>query len=117
MYQNPQINAAQFLHKCDVFILWLTRVPRKNRRMTAPPKLPYERHRPQETLLYQLIETHYPEFRFHLETKGETLPTFVQPAFDDFLKRPRRQRARLGGDSTGAQAQRDDVAMAMGGVS
>lgn len=56
-------------------------------RMTAPaPTLPYERHRPEETLLYQLIETHYPAFRAQLEAQGQTLPVFVQQEFDDFLK-------------------------------
>ncbi len=56
-------------------------------RMAVPaPTLPYERHRPEESLLYQLIETHYPAFRAHLEAQGQTLPAFVQQEFDDFLK-------------------------------
>ena len=56
-------------------------------RMAAPPPpLPYERHRPEETLLYQLIETHYPAFRAQLEAQGQTLPAFVKQEFVDFLK-------------------------------
>ncbi len=56
-------------------------------RMAAPaPTRPYERHRPEETLLYQLIETHYPAFRAQLEAQGQTLPAFVKQEFDEFLK-------------------------------
>jgi hypothetical protein len=55
--------------------------------MAAPaPTRPYERHRPEETLLYQLIETHYPAFRAQLEAQGQTLPAFVKQEFDEFLK-------------------------------
>ena len=34
----------------------------------------YERHRPEQTLLYQLIEKHYPALVEQLECQGKNLP-------------------------------------------
>lgn len=42
----------------------------------AAPTLPYERHRPEKTLLYQLIKTHYPKIRAYLE--GDVLLARVE---------------------------------------
>lgn len=33
---------------------------------------PYVRHRPECTLLYQLVEEYYPVFKVHLATQGTT---------------------------------------------
>ena len=38
--------------------------------------VPYERHRPETTLLYQLVEVHYPVFVAQLATRGTPLPDF-----------------------------------------
>lgn len=38
---------------------------------SAPP---YVRHRPERTLLYQLVEEYYPAFKVHLEAQGTDLP-------------------------------------------
>ena len=38
----------------------------------------YARHRPEATLLYELVEQHYPAFLATLERDGRSLPTFVQ---------------------------------------
>jgi hypothetical protein len=46
----------------------------------------YERRRPKHTLLYQLIEEHYPRFLELLATQGRSLPEYVQREFEDFLK-------------------------------
>ena len=46
----------------------------------------YERHRPEETPLYQIVETYYPEFLARLEAEGGSVPHFVQQEFDDYLK-------------------------------
>ena len=46
----------------------------------------YQRHRPEQTLLYQLIEQHYPAFAAHLAEQGTSLPGYVQREFDDYLK-------------------------------
>ena len=46
----------------------------------------YKRHRPENTLLYQLVERHYPEFKEALLQQGKQLPKFVERDFDDFLR-------------------------------
>ena len=46
----------------------------------------YKRHRPENTLLYQLVERHYPEFLEHLSHQGKSLPRHVEKEFDEFLK-------------------------------
>ena len=51
--------------------------------VTAPP---YVRHRPERTLLYQLIEEHYPSFKAHLAAQGTDVPGYVQQEFEEYLK-------------------------------
>ena len=46
----------------------------------------YERHRPEETPLYHIVETYYPKFLARLEAEGGSLPAFVKQEFDDYLK-------------------------------
>ena len=46
----------------------------------------YARHRPEQTLLYQLVEQYYPSFVEHLAAREQTLPAHVQREFADFLK-------------------------------
>ncbi len=46
----------------------------------------YKRHRPENTLLYQLVERHYPEFKEALLGHGKQLPKFIEREFDDFLR-------------------------------
>ena len=46
----------------------------------------YERHQPEHTLLYQLVEKHYPVFKASLEQQGKSLPRYIQQEFDDFLR-------------------------------
>jgi len=45
-----------------------------------------QRHRPEQTLLYQIVEQHYPVFTAHLAERGRELPGYVQREFDDSLK-------------------------------
>jgi ribosomal protein S27E len=47
---------------------------------------PYVRHRPERTLLYQLVEEYYPAFKAHLAAQGTDLPGYVQQEFEDYLK-------------------------------
>ena len=47
---------------------------------------PYVRHRPERTLLYQLVEEYYPAFKAHLAAQGSTLPPYVEQEFDDYLQ-------------------------------
>ncbi len=46
----------------------------------------YERHRPERTLLYQLVEEHYPALKDHLLAKGTALPGYVEQEFEDYLR-------------------------------
>ena len=46
----------------------------------------YVRHRPEETPLYRIVETYYPEFLARLVAEGGSVPHFVQQQFDDYLK-------------------------------
>ena len=46
----------------------------------------YERHRPEGTLLYRLVEQHYPEFAEAMATQGKPLPAYVEREFEDYLK-------------------------------
>ena len=46
----------------------------------------YARHRPEQTLLYQLVEQYYPAFVAHLAARERTLPVHVQREFEDYLK-------------------------------
>ena len=49
------------------------------------PAADYERHRPEETPLYGIVETYYPQFLARLEADGGSLPAFVKREFDDYL--------------------------------
>ena len=58
-------------------------------RPRAPPFIEppgYTRHRPEATLLYQLVEKHYPEFVAMREAAGRALPKYVQEEFEAYLK-------------------------------
>lgn len=46
----------------------------------------YERHRPEQTLFYQIIEQHYPDFRSAMEAQDRPLPGYVQDEFEAFLQ-------------------------------
>jgi ribosomal protein S27E len=58
-------------------------------RLRAPPFIDppgYARHRPEATLLYQLVERYYPEFVATREAAGRPLPQYVQEEFEAYLK-------------------------------
>ena len=46
----------------------------------------YERRHPGHTLLYQLIEKHYPALIEQLDAQGKCLPTHVHREFEAYLK-------------------------------
>ena len=54
--------------------------------MLAAEQRTYQRHRPEQTLLYQLVEQHYPEFAEMMQSQGEALPYHVLKEFYKFLK-------------------------------
>jgi len=45
----------------------------------------YMRHRPERTLLYQIVEEYLPDFRAHLALKGVALADFVEQEVDAYL--------------------------------
>jgi hypothetical protein len=47
---------------------------------------PYQRHRPERTLLYQIVEQHYPAFVAHMAEQERPLPAYVQREFEDYLR-------------------------------
>ena len=55
----------------------------------------YARHRPEQTLLYQLVEQYYPAFAEHLAARERTLPAHVQREFEDYLKSGRLEHGFL----------------------
>jgi hypothetical protein len=58
-------------------------------RPRAPPFIDppgYARHRPEATLLYQVIERHYPELVAAREAAGRPLPKYVQEEFEAYVK-------------------------------
>ncbi len=46
----------------------------------------YERHQPEQTLLYLLVEAHYPALIDHLDQQGKFLPDHVHREFEAYLK-------------------------------
>ena len=46
----------------------------------------YERHRPERTLLYQLVQEYYPAFKEHLVAQGRALAGYVEQEFEDYLR-------------------------------
>ena len=49
-------------------------------------KTAYERHQPEQTLLYQLVEAHYPALVDRLAQQGKSLPDHVHREFEAYLK-------------------------------
>ena len=46
----------------------------------------YKRHKPEETLLYQIVSEYYPQFLEHLTEQGKYLPNYVKAEFEGYLK-------------------------------
>ena len=46
----------------------------------------HQRHRPEKSLLYQLVPKLYSVFRQQLAEEGRILPAYVQREFEDYLK-------------------------------
>ena len=55
----------------------------------------YERHRPEQALLYQLIEAHYPDLVEQLDQQGKCLPEHVHREFEAYLKCGRLEQGFL----------------------
>lgn len=48
--------------------------------------LRYERHKPEQTLLYQIIEKYYLQFLTHMEQQDKDLRLYVRSEFEEYLK-------------------------------
>ena len=46
----------------------------------------YQRHRPEQTLLYWIVDEYYPAFTARLEEQGRELRGYVQRDLEDYLK-------------------------------
>jgi ribosomal protein S27E len=46
----------------------------------------YVRHRPETTVLYQVIHEYWPEFQAELASHGKYLPAYITQEFDEYLK-------------------------------
>jgi len=46
----------------------------------------YERHRPEESTLYQVLSKYYADFVSYLSDIGKRLPSYVKREFEDYLK-------------------------------
>ena len=46
----------------------------------------YVHHRPESTLLYQIVQEYWPEFQAELASHGRHLPAYVTKEFDEYLK-------------------------------
>ena len=46
----------------------------------------FRRHRPEQTLLYRLIEQYFPEFEMQWASEGRLLPNYVRREFEEYLK-------------------------------
>jgi hypothetical protein len=46
----------------------------------------YERYRPEQTLLYQIVEAHYSALVDQLGLQGKSLPDHVHREFEAYLK-------------------------------
>ena len=46
----------------------------------------YVRHRPETTLLYQVVQEYWPEFQAELASHDKYLPAYVTKEFDEYLK-------------------------------
>ena len=55
----------------------------------------YQRHRPEQTLLYRIVDEYYPAFAALMAEQGRALPGYVQREFEEFLKYGRLEHGFL----------------------
>jgi len=66
----------------------------------------YARHRPENTLLYQLVAGLYPHFEAQMEREGRALPDFVREEFEAYLACGRLERGFLRVQCSDCHAER-----------
>jgi hypothetical protein len=67
---------------------------------------PYARHRPERTLLYQLVAEYYTAFKAHLAARATALPGYVEQEFEDYLQCGRLEHGLLRGCCDSCHAER-----------
>ena len=77
---QPVVNYASFCNTC------LHTIQRWTIVLVKQQSEKYKRHRPETTLLYQLVERYYPDFIANLAEQGKYLPKYVEREFDEFLR-------------------------------
>jgi len=58
----------------------------KARPSPSEPTGVYVRHRPERTLLYQIIQEYWPEFQAELASHDKILPAYITKEFNEYLK-------------------------------
>ncbi len=66
----------------------------------------YQRHRPEQTLLYRIVQQHYPALVDQLAAQGATLPKYVGREFDAYLQCGRLEHGFLRVRCTGCHHER-----------
>jgi ribosomal protein S27E len=46
----------------------------------------HERHKPEETLLYQIVSKYYPQLFEHMTQQDKNVPNYVKSELEDYLK-------------------------------
>jgi hypothetical protein len=64
----------------------MSNTPQAPKGLLARTSMEYARHRPEQTLLYQVIDEYYPAFLSHLSEIEKSLPQYVQDEFESYLK-------------------------------
>ncbi|HHT9951394.1 TPA: transposase zinc-binding domain-containing protein [Legionella pneumophila] len=73
----------------------MSNTPHTQNGLLARTSMEYARHRPEQTLLYQVIEEYYPAFLSHLAELEKSVPQYVQDEFESYLKCERLEHGFL----------------------
>jgi len=63
----------------------------------------YARHRPEDTVLHQIVEQHVDEFFDHISEHGASLPGFVREEFEAYLDCGRLEKGFVRAKCTSCQ--------------
>ena len=69
-----------------VFVYTMGLLSQDSRKASPNSPTIYGRHRPETTLLYQVIREYWPEFQAELANQGKYLPAYITQEFEEYLK-------------------------------
>jgi hypothetical protein len=72
--------------RLSVFVCIMGLLSHKVRQAPSNATAAYVRHRPETTLLYQVVQEYWPEFQAERTSQGRYLPAYVTKEFDEYLK-------------------------------